>query len=56
MIPKIEVSGLGGYTRDVGYKTGLITYGLETKTFNYNRGIKLLADVMGVAETGVLPR
>lgn len=56
MVPKIEVSGLGDYTRDVGYKTGSITYELETKTFNYDRGIRLLADVMDVEETGVLPR
>ena len=33
---------LGDYTRNVGYKTGSITYEFETKTFNYDRGIKLL--------------
>ena len=54
MIPKIEVSGLGDYTRNVGYKTGSITYEFETKTFNYDRGIKLLADVTDVEEAGVL--
>ena len=54
MIPKIEVTGLGDYTRNVGYKTGAITYGFETKTFNYDRGIRLLADVMDVEEAGVL--
>ena len=43
MIPRIEVTGLGGYARSVGYKTGSITYEFETKTFNYDRGIKLLA-------------
>jgi len=37
-IPKISVTGLGNYTRNVGYKTGAITYEFETKTFNYNRG------------------
>ena len=42
MVPKIEVTGLGDYTRNVGYKTGSITYEFETKTFNYDRGIKLL--------------
>lgn len=46
MMPKIEVSGLGNYTRNVGYKTGSIGLSYETKTFNYDRGIKLLADVM----------
>lgn len=54
MVPKIEVSGLGDYTRNVGYKTGSITYGFETKAFNYDRGIRLLADVMDVEEAGVL--
>lgn len=54
MIPKIEVTGLGDYTRNVGYKTGAITYGFETKTFNYDCGIRLLADVMDVEEAGVL--
>ena len=54
MVPKIQVSGLGDYTRNVGYKTGSITYEFETKTFNYDRGIKLLADVMDVEEAGVL--
>ena len=54
MIPKIQVTGLGDYTRNVGYKTGAITYEFETKTFNYDRGIKLLADVMDVEEAGVL--
>ena len=54
MVPKIEVTGLGDYTRNVGYKTGSITYGFETKTFNYDRGIRLLADVMDVEEAGVL--
>ena len=54
MVPKIEVTGLGDYTRNMGYKTGSITYEFETKMFNYDRGIKLLADVMGVEETSVL--
>ena len=54
MIPKISVTGLGDYTRNVGYKTGSIDFAYETKTFNYDRGIKLLADVMDVEEAGVL--
>lgn len=48
MIPKIEVTGLGDYARNVGYKTGVITCGFETKTFNYDRGIRLLVDVVDV--------
>ena len=54
MIPKIEVTGLGDYTRNVGYKTGSITYEFETKTFDYDRGIRLFVDVMDVEEAGVL--
>ncbi|MBS5865381.1 MAG: hypothetical protein KIC37_03385 [Coriobacteriaceae bacterium] len=33
MIPKISVTGLGNYTRNVDYKNGAITYKFETKTF-----------------------
>lgn len=40
LISKISVTGLGDYTRNVSYKTGAITYEFETKTFNYNRGIR----------------
>ena len=54
MTPKTQVTGLGDYTRNVGYKTGTITYEFETKTFNYDRGIRLFADVMDVKEAGVL--
>lgn len=54
MIPKIEVTGLGDYTRNVGYKTGSIDFEYETKTFNYDRGIRLMADVMDVEEAGLL--
>lgn len=32
MIPKIEVSELGNYKRNVSYKAGSITYEFETKT------------------------
>lgn len=53
LIPKISVTGLGNYTRNVGYRTGAITYEFETKTFNYDRGIRLFADVMDVEEAGV---
>ena len=54
MIPKISVTGLGDYERNVGYKTGSITFDSETKSFNYDRGIKLLADVMDAEEAGIL--
>ncbi len=54
MIPKIEVSGPGDYTRNVGYKTDSINYAFKTKTFNYDRGIRPMTDVMNVEEAGVL--
>ena len=54
MIPRISVTGLGDYTRNVGYKTGSIDFAYETKVYNYDRGIKLLANVMDVEEAGVL--
>lgn len=50
----VSVTGLGDYTRNVGYKTGSIDFAYETKAFNYDRGIKLLADVMDVEEADVL--
>lgn len=54
MIPKIQVTGLGDYVRNVGYKTGSITYEFETKTFRYDRGVRLFADVLDVEEAGLL--
>ena len=52
LIPKISVTGLGNYVRNVGYKTGSITYEFETRQFNYDRGVRLFADVMDVEEGG----
>ena len=56
MVPKIEATGLGDYTRNVGYKTGSITYEFETKTFNSDRGIKLVADGVDAGEADALGR
>jgi hypothetical protein len=53
-IPKISVTWLGDYERNVGYKTGSITFDYEAKAFGYDRGIRLLADVMDVEEAGVM--
>lgn len=36
----------------LGCNTGSITYEFETKTFNYDRGIRLLADVVDNEEAG----
>ena len=54
MIPKISVSGLGDYTRDQGYKTGNLNLEFQTRQMNYDRGIRLMADVMDIEEAGVL--
>lgn len=54
LIPKIEVTGPGDYTRNVGYKTGSITWTYETHTFAYDRAIRLFADVMDVEEAGII--
>ena len=48
LIPKNSVTGLGDYTRNVGYKTGSITYEYETHSFGYDWAIRLFADVMDV--------
>lgn len=53
MIPKIEITELGDYTSNVGYRIGSNNYEFETKTFNYDRGIRLLFDVMYVEKAGV---
>lgn len=54
MVPRVSVTGLGDYTRNVGYKTGSIEFSYETKTFAYDRGIRLMADVMDVEEASVM--
>lgn len=46
MIPKIEVTGLGNYARNVKRKTSSIAYEFKTETFSYDRGIKLLAEAV----------
>ncbi|MBQ3339663.1 MAG: hypothetical protein IJG82_08785 [Atopobiaceae bacterium] len=52
LIPKIEVTGLGNYTRNVGYATGAIEWSYESHSPDYDRGIKLVADTMDVEEGG----
>lgn len=41
---------LSDYTRGMVHKIGPITYELKTKTFDYNRDIRLLTDVMTVED------
>ena len=54
-IPMISVTGLGNYTRNVGYKTGSISMTYETKSPNYDRGLRLMADVMDIEEGRIGP-
>ncbi len=51
-IPKVSVTGLGDYVRNQGYKTGAITMTYETRVPNYDRGIRLMANVMDIEEGG----
>lgn len=53
-IPVMNVTGLGDYRPNVGYVTGAITYSFETRRFNYDRGVRLFADVMEVDEAGAI--
>ena len=50
-VPKVSVDGLGDYSRSAGYKTGSVTLEWETKTFEYDRGIKIVVDAMDAQET-----
>lgn len=54
MVPRIEVSGLGNYVRNQGYVTGAIEFSYEAHSPDYDRGLKLVADVMDIEEAGVL--
>jgi hypothetical protein len=47
-------TGLGDHTRNVGYRTGSITWTYETHTVAYDRAIRLFADVMDVEEAGII--
>ena len=51
MVPKVSVDGLGDYGRNTGYTQGSVTFAWETKTFEYDRGTKILVDAMDVDET-----
>lgn len=56
LIPKIEVDGLGDYSRTTGYPSGSVKMSWETVAFNYDRGTKLTVDAMDNAEAnGVEP-
>ena len=54
LIPKISVTGLGDYVRNVGYTTGSIEFSYESHMPTYDRGVRLFADVMDVEEGGLV--
>lgn len=49
-IPKIETSGLKDYDKVSGYPRGYFRTTYETKTFNYDRGLKFGIDAMDLEE------
>lgn len=54
MIPKIQVIGPGDYARNGRHKTGSITCESKAKAFDYNREMRLTADIMDAEEVKVL--
>lgn len=51
MVPKMEVSGLGDYSRNDGYTNGSVSLEWETIPFNYDRGRIFEVDAMDNEET-----
>lgn len=51
VIPKMDMDGLKNYTRNSGYTAGDVKLEWETRTFNYDRGIKFLVDKMDNEES-----
>lgn len=54
IIPKIDMDGLGDYSRNSGYIDGAATLTYETVKFNYDRGRKFNIDAMDNEETAGL--
>ena len=50
-IPKIEMDGLGDYSRNGGYTNGDVSLTYETVKFNYDRGRKFTVDYIDNEET-----
>lgn len=51
VIPKMDMDGLKNYTRNSGYTAGDVKLEWQTRTFNYDRGIKFLVDKMDNEES-----
>ena len=54
IIPKLDMDGLGDYSRNSGYVQGDVTMTNETVEFNYDRGRKFTVDTMDDEETAGL--
>lgn len=54
MIPKMDMDGLGDYDRNNGYPTGSVTFELETRKCDYERGRMFQIDAMDNEETAGL--
>lgn len=54
LIPKIDMDGLGDYSRADGYVSGDASLTWETKTFDYDRGRRFTVDAMDDEETAGL--
>ena len=54
LVPKMDMDGLGDYSRADGYKSGAVTLNYETVKFNYDRGRRFSIDAMDNAETAGL--
>ena len=50
LIPKIEMDGLGEYSRTDGYPEGAVTLDFETKKPNFDRAILFKFDNMDIVE------
>lgn len=51
VIPKLDMNGLGDYSRNSGYVNGDVTLNYETAQFNYERGRMFSIDAMDNEET-----
>lgn len=54
LIPKMDMDGLGDYSRTDGYVSGSANLEWQTKTFDYDRGRKFSVDAMDNEETASL--
>lgn len=54
MIPKMSMDGLGNYDRNNGYPAGSVTFELETRKCDYERGRMFTIDAMDNEETAGL--